>query len=153
MVSQWRSSVNLHIWNTLKHHWKTTGSTLERHWLPAILNPVALQCALGSKFQAHWIDTGLPLNYHWLRVRVLNGMRHPCLATRHSHQARDMTFNRLGVNYQCPGLYPGLRMRPQCNVPAPTNPLSFEPGLIIHVHSESRARALADSAKGQSKSR
>ena len=58
-------------------HWKTTGSTLEHtgntletHWLPTILSPVAFQCTLGSKFQAHWIATGLPLEYHWLRVRV-----------------------------------------------------------------------------------
>ena len=28
MVSQWRSSVNLHNWNTLEDHWKATGT----HW-------------------------------------------------------------------------------------------------------------------------
>ena len=42
-------------------HWKTTGSTLETHWLPTILSPVAFQCILVSKFQAHWIATGRPL--------------------------------------------------------------------------------------------
>ena len=51
-------------------HWNTTGSTLETHWLPTILSPVAFQCTLGSKFQAHRIATGLPLEYHWLRVRA-----------------------------------------------------------------------------------
>ena len=66
MVSQWRSSVNLHNWNTLEGHWKTTGSTLATK----IISPVAFQCTLGSKFQAHWIATGLPLEDHWLRVRV-----------------------------------------------------------------------------------
>ena len=50
MVSQWRSSVNLHNWNTLEDHWKTTG-----------ISPVAFQCTLGSKFQTHWIATGRPL--------------------------------------------------------------------------------------------
>ena len=71
MVSQWRSSVNLHNCNTLEHHWKTIGSTLETHWLPAILTPVAFQCTLGSRFLAHWIATGLPLDYHWLRVGAI----------------------------------------------------------------------------------
>ena len=42
-------------------HWKTNGSTLETHWLPTFLSPVAFQCTLGSKFQAHWIATGRPL--------------------------------------------------------------------------------------------
>ena len=70
VVSQLQSSVNLHNWNTLYHHWKTTGSTLQTHRLPTIPSPVASQCTLGSNFQAHWIATWLPLNYHWLRVRV-----------------------------------------------------------------------------------
>ena len=70
VVFQWRSSVNLHNWNTLEGHWKTTGSTLGTQWLPTILSPAAFQCTLGTKCQAHWIATGLPLNYHWLRVRV-----------------------------------------------------------------------------------
>ena len=42
--------------------------------------------------------------------------------TRHSHQARNMTTSRLWVNYQCAGLYPGLRTSPQCNVPAGIRP-------------------------------
>ena len=70
MVSRWRSSVNLHNWNTLADHWKATGRPLEAHWLPTILSPVAFQCTLGSKFQAHWIATGLPVEDHWLRLRV-----------------------------------------------------------------------------------
>ena len=74
VVSQWRSSFNLHNWNTMEHHWKATGKPLEDHWKrtepPTILSPVAFQCSLGSEFQAHWIATGLPLDYHWLRVRV-----------------------------------------------------------------------------------
>ena len=32
VVSQWRSSVNLHNWNTLEDHWKATGRPLEAHW-------------------------------------------------------------------------------------------------------------------------
>ena len=42
-------------------HWKTTGRTLETHWLPTIISPVAFQCTLGSKFEAHWIATELLL--------------------------------------------------------------------------------------------
>ena len=61
MVSQWRSSVNLHNWNTLEDHWKDTGRPLEAHWLSTILSPVAFQCTLGSKFQAQWIATGRAL--------------------------------------------------------------------------------------------
>ena len=57
VVCQWRSSVNLHNWNTLEDHWKATGSTLATK----ILSPVAFQCTLGSMCQAHWIATGRPL--------------------------------------------------------------------------------------------
>ena len=70
VVSQQQSSGNLHNWNTLEDHWKTTECTLETHWLPTIDSPVTFQCTLGSKFQAQWIVTGLPLNYHWLGVGV-----------------------------------------------------------------------------------
>ena len=76
----------------------------------------------------------------------LNGTRHPCLATHHSHQARDMTISRLWVNYLCGGLYPGLWTSPQCTVLALTTPPVFEPGLI--AYSESRASTLTNSAKG-----
>ena len=58
VVSQWQSSVNLHIWNTMRDNWMANGSTLETHWLPIILTPMAFQCTLGSKCQAHWIATG-----------------------------------------------------------------------------------------------
>ena len=61
VVSQWRSSVNLHNWNTLEDHWKATGRPLEDHWKHTGISPVAFQCSLGSKFQAHWIATGRPL--------------------------------------------------------------------------------------------
>ena len=57
---------------------------------------------------------------------------------------RNMTISRLWVNYQCAELYPGLQTSPQCNVP--TTPLVIEPGL--RAHSESRASALTNSAKG-----
>ena len=63
----------------------------------------------------------------------------PAILTR---PERNMTISRLWVNYQCAELYPGLRTRPQCNVPVPTTPLVFEPGLI--AHSESRASALTN---------
>ena len=42
----------------------TTGSTLETHWLPTIISPVAFQCTLGSMFQAHWMTTGSTLETH-----------------------------------------------------------------------------------------
>ena len=32
VVSQWRSSVNLHNWNILEDHWKATGRQLDAHW-------------------------------------------------------------------------------------------------------------------------
>ena len=68
--TQWHPSDNsMHNWNTMDHHWKTTGRTLETHWLPTITSPEAFQCTLGSKLQAHWIATGLPLHYNWLSVR------------------------------------------------------------------------------------
>ena len=75
-ITQWCPSGNPVLiciaethWKTLEGHWKTTGSTLETHWLPTILSPVTSQCSMTSKFQAHWIAAGLPLNYHWLRLR------------------------------------------------------------------------------------
>ena len=56
MVSQWRSSVNLHNWNTgrpLEAHWKHTGrQQLLIRW----------HSSLTSR------HTGSPLDYHWLRV-------------------------------------------------------------------------------------
>ena len=36
------------IIGTLDHHWKIIGKTLETHWLPTILSPVAFQYTLGS---------------------------------------------------------------------------------------------------------
>ena len=36
------------IGTPLEGPWKTTGSTLETHWLPTILSPVAFQCTLES---------------------------------------------------------------------------------------------------------
>ena len=56
-----------------------------------------------------------------------NGTRHPCLATRHFHQAREKHDNQsalseLSMRWACPG----LRTSPQCNVPAPTTPAGFE---------------------------
>ena len=60
MVSQWRSSVNLHNWNTgrpLEAHWKHTGhQQLLIHWHSSV------HSGLTSR------HTGSPLGYHWLRV-------------------------------------------------------------------------------------
>ena len=46
--TQWRSSVNLHNWNTLEDHWshKYTAMPLEPHWLKLAPSgvPVAIQC-------------------------------------------------------------------------------------------------------------
>ena len=48
VVFQWRSSVNLHNWNTLEDHWshRYTGMPLEPHWLMLAPSgiPVAIQC-------------------------------------------------------------------------------------------------------------
>ena len=44
---------------------------------------------------------------------------------------RNMTISRLWVNYQCPGLYPGLRTSLQCNVPwQSSRPASFSPAVL-----------------------
>ena len=59
-VSEWRSSVNLHNWNTgtpLEDHWKTTGNALATNNSFSSGIPVYT----GSKFKAHWIATGLLL--------------------------------------------------------------------------------------------
>ena len=59
VVSQWRSSVNLHNWNTLEDRWKATGSTLAfLQWHSSV------HWGLSSR------HTGLTLEDHWLRVRV-----------------------------------------------------------------------------------
>ena len=89
MVFQWRSSVNLHNWNTLEDHWKATGKPLEDHWKHTGISPVAFQCTLGSTFQAHWITTGLPLEDHWLRVRAGNSP-HKGPVTRKMHPFDDV---------------------------------------------------------------
>ena len=98
VVSQWRSSVNLHNWNTLEDHWKATGTPLEHHWKHTGISPVAFQCTLGSEFQAHWIATGLPLEDHWLRVRE----------TTFSNEAetkwsplRSRNFQRIFLEWKC----------------------------------------------------
>ena len=57
VIFQCQFDGNLHTWNTLEDHWKHTGGTLETHWRPTILSPVAFQCTLGTNFQAYWIDT------------------------------------------------------------------------------------------------
>ena len=60
---QWRSSVNLHNWNTLEDHWShkytdATGTTLadaSTQWCPSG-DPVLI-CIIGT----HWKTTGKPL--------------------------------------------------------------------------------------------
>ena len=68
--TQWCPSGDPLLIYIIGTHWKTTGKPLEDHWKHTGISPMALQCTLGSKFQAHWIATGLPLEDHWLRVRV-----------------------------------------------------------------------------------
>ena len=55
--TQWCSSGDPVLIYIIGTHWKTTGRSLEAHWL----SPVGFQCTLGYKFQAHWIATGKPL--------------------------------------------------------------------------------------------
>ena len=59
--TQWCSSGNPVLICIIGTHWKTTGSTLETHWLPTFLSPVAFQCTLGLSSR----HTGLPLDCHW----------------------------------------------------------------------------------------
>ena len=68
MVSQWRSSVNLHNWNTLEDHWKATGRPLEAHWKHTGYQQFLLQWhssvhwGISSRHtDCHWIATGRPL--------------------------------------------------------------------------------------------
>ena len=75
----------------------------------------------------------------------LNGTRHPCLAARHSHQARNMTISQLWVNYQCAGLYPSLWTSPQCTVPGTNNPT----GIRTWVDSILRVVSQCSSQLGQ----
>ena len=59
---QWQSSANLHNWDTQEDHRKTTGATLETHWLPTTLLPwhSSVHWGLNSR------PTELPLDYHWI---------------------------------------------------------------------------------------
>ena len=67
VVFQWRSSVNLHNWNTGRPlepqvHWDATGTTLadaSTQWCPSG-DPVLI-CIIGT----HWKTTGKPLEAHW----------------------------------------------------------------------------------------
>ena len=69
VVLQWRSSVNLHYWNTLEDHWshKYTGMPLELHWL--VLAPVVSQWRSSvnlhnwNTLEHHWEATGRPLEH------------------------------------------------------------------------------------------
>ena len=82
MVSQWRSSVNLHNWNTgtpLQGHWKTTSSTLETHWLPTILSPFPYPEPvntgpgyIGMPLECHWLIQ-CTLGYHWATQQIFAG--------------------------------------------------------------------------------
>ena len=105
VVFQWRSSVNLHNWNTLEDHWKAIGKPLEDHWKHTGISPMAFQCTLGSKFQAHWIATGLPLEDHWLRVREYTFWHMRCRG-----QTR---FQQIYLSHKntCPGLETELTKR------------------------------------------
>ena len=63
VVFQWRSSVNLHNWNTLEDHWshKYTGTTLDDASTQRYPSgdPVLI-CIIGT----HWKTTGKPLEDH-----------------------------------------------------------------------------------------
>ena len=69
VVSQWRSSVNLHNWNTPEHHWKATGRPLEAHWKHTGYQQIFLPWHSSVHWGLSSRHTGLPLNYNWLRVR------------------------------------------------------------------------------------
>ena len=58
VVSQWWSSVNLHNWNTLEHHWKHTGNTpaTNNSFTSGIL--VYTGVYVPGTLDCHWITTG-----------------------------------------------------------------------------------------------
>ena len=93
--SQWRSSGNLHNWNTLEHHCKVTGTPLEAHWKRTgyqqfffqsyssehwgLSSTLTLrQCTLagpvysGMLLGCHWLSQ-CTLGYHWATQRILQG--------------------------------------------------------------------------------
>ena len=61
VVSQWRSSVNLHIGT----HWKTTGKPLESHWKTTGSTLAFLQWHSSVHWGLSSRHTGLPLDCHW----------------------------------------------------------------------------------------
>ena len=65
VVSQWRSSVNLHNWNTLEDHWKATGRPLEDHWKHTGYQHFFLQWHSSVHWGLSSRHTGLPLDCHW----------------------------------------------------------------------------------------
>ena len=71
VVSQWRSSVNLHNRNTLEDHWKATGRPLEEPWKHTVYQQSFLQWHSSIHWGLSSRHTGWPLEDHWLRVRVL----------------------------------------------------------------------------------
>ena len=66
VVFQWRSSVNLHNWNTLEHHWGATGRPLEAHWKHACYQQFFLQWHSSEHWGLISRHTGLPLDCHWI---------------------------------------------------------------------------------------
>ena len=71
VVFQWRSSVNLHNWNTLEDHWshRYTGMPLEPHWLMLAPSGVPVGSSVNlhnwNTLEDHWKATGRPLEAHW----------------------------------------------------------------------------------------
>ena len=64
MVFQWRSSVNLHNWNTLEDHWSHTHTLSQCTLAGPVYTGMSLEC--------HWL-TQCTLEYHWATQRILAG--------------------------------------------------------------------------------
>ena len=114
-----------YIWQCVcLHNWCFNDDCNVRHqqptgiwtWVNSQLR-VAIQHSnwLGQRFRLTSERLAGRLDCHILPF--LNSTRHPCLATCHSYQARNMAISQLWVNYQCAGLYPGM----QTSLSAPTS--------------------------------
>ena len=66
VMSQRRSSVNLHNWNTLEHRWKDTEKPLESHWKHTGYQQFFLQWHSSVHWGLNSRHTGLPLDCHWI---------------------------------------------------------------------------------------
>ena len=88
MVSQWRSSVNLHNWNTLEDNWKATGRQLEDYWEHTGYQQFFLQWH-------YWGLSAGTLDCHWIATArtLVQGKGYDTLISRaHNYSASHNTM-------------------------------------------------------------